>query len=84
MSLRVPDANAMPPEGAGDGSQAPLSSPFSAGSGGFLTAADLESKQSRFSGALVLLLVVAAAGGVLFGMRRMGMGRSRSVRGPRL
>lgn len=79
MNLQMPDANSMPQEGSESAEQSPLANPFSAGPGGFLTAADLESKPSKFSGALVLLLVVATAGGVLFGMRRLGMGPKLSL-----
>lgn len=79
MSLRIPDANSMPPDGSGDGAPAPMVNPFAAGPGGFLSASDLESKSSRFSGVFVLVLVVAMAGAVLFGMRQMGMGPKLSL-----
>lgn len=79
MSLRIPNAGAMPPSDAGDG-QGPLpANPFAAGPGGFLNAQDLESKPSKFSGLLVLGMVVAVAGGVLFGMRQLGMGPKLSL-----
>lgn len=79
MSLRIPDANPMPTDGPGDDPPAAAVNPFAAGPGGFLSASDLEGKSSRFSGVFVLVLVVATAGGVLFGMRRMGMGPRLSL-----
>lgn len=73
MSLRIPDPSPVPAEGA-DAQQAPLTNPFAAGPGGFLAANELDSKRGRFSGLMVLALVVVMAGGVLMGMRRLGMG----------
>lgn len=79
MSLRIPNANTMADGDGNEAQPAVPANPFAAGPGGFLGAQDLESKSSRASGLLVLGLVVAAAGGVLFGMRQLGMGPKLSL-----
>ncbi len=83
MSLRIPatipeePAQGPPPEGApqpGAGPvNDPLLSPFVREDGHAGAPAELEAAPSRFHGIAVMLLVVAVAAGVLFGMRRLGL-----------
>lgn len=69
-----PQAHADDPTTAGNGSNAPLITPFAAGPAGFLTPQDLEPPPRRLGGAGVLILILVCAGGVLAGMRQLGMG----------
>ncbi|MBL8747177.1 MAG: hypothetical protein JNK58_12585 [Phycisphaerae bacterium] len=79
MSLRIPDPNSMPSDDGKSAVDVSMLNPFASGPGGFLAPEELESKPNRFGGAVVLLLVAVTAGGVLFGMRRLGMGPKLSL-----
>lgn len=74
MSLRVSNPEPSTPGNVEDASNAPLSNPFAAGTGGFVTEADLQSRSSPLQGLGILLAVLVAAAGILLGMRQMGMG----------
>lgn len=70
---------ATPPSGidaADDGhnAHAPLATPFAAGPGGFLIGDDLEPRRGKYASATVVLAVIILAGGLLVGMRKLGMG----------
>ncbi len=83
MTLRIPatipeePAHGPPPEdGAHSASGSPndpLLSPFVRDEAPAAAAAEAVSPWSRFHGLAVLLLVIAVAAGVLFGMRRLGL-----------
>lgn len=80
MSLRLPapDSDPLAEPSASEG-QAPLTNPFAAGPGGFLTQADMESQGGKYNGAAVLVIVIGLAAGVLLGMRYLGMGPKVSL-----
>lgn len=81
MSLRIPPPPSAGADGLVDGAPLGEASGPPAGlgaSGGFFTEAEAEPK-TRLSGPMLLVIVVALAGGVLLAMRQLGLGPRLSM-----